>query len=80
MHTIVKVARPARVSVSKFTELLAFDDDIDTQAYMKSVKLYSDADGMIRYMDDGELCDNKTKYGCRIIEEKLHEPLSIVIT
>lgn len=71
-----------QIPTSKFTNILAFNNDEDTHAFMNALEMYPEADGMIRFGGEyqlfSEVSDEKTNYGCRVIEEKLGEPLSTV--
>lgn len=79
---MVKVVRPSNFPISKFTELLAFDNDKDTLAFMKGLELFVDGDGMIHlgenYQIYGEIDDEKTNFGCLIISSKLNGSLQEV--
>jgi hypothetical protein len=79
MHIMIKITRPPNIPISKFTNLLAFNDDRDTLAFMKVLDLRVDGDGLIQggsnYHPFSEIDDETTNFGCHIIQKKLDRPL-----
>lgn len=82
IHTVVRVYRPTKFPTDKFTELLAFDDDNDTLAFLRELNLKVDGDGKLEtttgYQAFSE-APNGSKHGNKVIEDKLIKPLPEVI-
>jgi hypothetical protein len=82
IHTIVKVYRPIKYPTDKLTELLAFDNEGDTLAFMRELLLQPDEDGKIQlgsgYQAFSEIVSDTYKYGCKVVDNKLSCPLAEV--
>lgn len=83
IHTVVKIYRPVKFPIDKFTELLAFDDNNDTLSFLSELCLRADADGKLELISGYQAFSDLSggsKYGNKVVEDKLTKPLSEVIT